>query len=342
MPVDRRDFDIVVLGATGFTGGLIAAYLAAHAPTSLRTALAGRTPSKLEEVRTRSGGGPNLVTVDATDGRALRALTARTRVLITTVGPYIVHGDPVVAACADTGTDYLDLTGESEFMDLTYLRHQARAVTTGARLVHACGFDSVPHDLGAQLAVEQLPTDVPLSVRGYVRIRGTVSGGTAASALEIMGRTRQARAAQEIRRQIEPDPEGRQVSVLTGRPGRDPDTGWWVVPMPTIDPLVVAESARQLPALRAGVLLRPFPGLREPADRRGDGRRRGRAVRRGEGRPVAEGGHSVPPTGHRTGSGAAGAGVVLRTHGRGGRRATRGVRGGGRRPRLHRDVEDDR
>jgi short subunit dehydrogenase-like uncharacterized protein len=247
MPSEPRDLDVVLLGATGFTGGLIAGYLADHAPSSVRIALAGRNPTGLEAVRSRTGSTHDLVTVDATDPAGLRALTARTRVLITTVGPYIVHGDPVVGACADTGTDYLDLTGEPEFMDLTYLKHHARAESTGARLVHACGFDSVPHDLGAQFTVDQLPEGVPVSVRGMVRMQGTFSGGTAASALEIMGRMRQGRATQSIRRQVEPEPEGRSVRIVTGRIGRDPGTGWWVVPLPTIDPLVVAESARQLP-----------------------------------------------------------------------------------------------
>jgi len=247
MPTESRDFDIVLLGATGFTGGLIADYLAREAPSAVRIALAGRDETRLEAVRAATGRGFELSVVDATDGAALRRLTARTRVLITTVGPYIVHGEPVVAACADTGTDYLDLTGEPEFADLTYLRHQARAVATGARLIHACGFDSVPHDLGAQFTVDQLPEGVPVTVRGYVRMHGTFSGGTAASAMEIMGRMRQGRSTRQVRTQVELEPEGRRVQVVGGRPGHDADTGWWVVPLPTIDPLVVTQSARQLP-----------------------------------------------------------------------------------------------
>ena len=246
MPSDPRDFDIVLLGATGFTGGLIADYLAAQAPSSVRMALAGRSLNKLEAVRARTGAALALIEVDATDAAALRALTARCRVLITTVGPYILHGDLVVAACADTGTDYLDLTGEPEFADLTYLKHHARAAQTGARLIHACGFDSIPHDLGTQFTVDQLPEGVPISVRGFVRMKGTFSGGTAASALEIMGRMRQGKTTHDIRRQIEPEPVGRTVRVVTGKVGKDADTGWWVAPMPTIDPLIVAESARQL------------------------------------------------------------------------------------------------
>lgn len=242
-----REFDIVVLGATGFAGALIADYLICHAPQPARLALAGRDRAKLEAVGARLGADVALITVDAADPEAMAAVARRTRVLITTVGPYILHGAPVVAACAEAGTDYLDLTGEPEFVDLTYLKHHARARATGARLVHACGFDSVPHDLGAQFTVDQLPHDVPLSVRGYVRASGTFSGGTVASAMEAMARLRPARATHRLRLQLDPAPPGRAVAVVTGRIGRDRDTGWWVVPMPTIDPQVVAASARALP-----------------------------------------------------------------------------------------------
>jgi len=211
MPSESRDVDIVLLGATGFTGALIADYLAANTPSAVTIAVAGRNQAKIDAVVARTRGRFGSITVDATDPVGLRNLTARSRVLITTVGPYLVHGDPVVAACADTGTDYLDLTGESEFADLTYLKHHDRAVATGARLIHACGFDSVPHDLGAQFTVDQLPEGVPLQVRGYVKMRGTFSGGTAASALEVMSRMRQARTTHAIRRQVEPDPDDRTV-----------------------------------------------------------------------------------------------------------------------------------
>jgi len=247
MPDRSKDIDIAVLGATGFTGGLIADYLRSAAPTDAHIAVVGRNTARLEQVAARPGAEVEIITVDATDPVGLRSVTERCRTLITTVGPYIVHGDPVVAACADTGTDYLDLTGEPEFVDRTYLLHHARAVQTGARLVHACGFDSIPHDLGAQFTVEQLPEDTALSVRGFMRMQGTFSGGTAASALEIMGRMRSGRVTNELRRAAEGEPEGRTVRIAQGRPGRDTDTGWWVVPLPTIDPQIVAESARLLP-----------------------------------------------------------------------------------------------
>ena len=242
-----REFDIIVLGATGFVGELIADYLTSHAPAAARLALAGRNRAKLEAVAGRLGTDAALITVDASDPEAMAAVAGRTRVLITTVGPYILHGGPVVAACAEAGTDYLDLTGEPEFVDLTYLKHHARAVATGARLVHACGFDSIPHDLGAQFTVEQLPQDVPLTVRGYVRASATFSGGTVASALQIMSRMRSGRATRALRRALDHDPPGRTTRIVTGRIGRDADTGWWVVPLPTLDPLIVTASARLLP-----------------------------------------------------------------------------------------------
>ena len=222
MPSETRDFDIVLLGATGFTGGLIAEYLAANATSAVRVALAGRNRTKLEAVRKRTGVESEVVIVDATDAAALREPDRRSRVLVTTVGPYLVHGDPVVAACADTGTDYLDLTGEPEFVDLTYLKHHARAEATGARLIHACGFESVPHDLGAQFTVDQLPEGVPLRVRGYLRMHGTFSGGTVASALEVLSRMRQGRTTHDIRTEVEPEPEGRSVGHRhrQGRQGR--------------------------------------------------------------------------------------------------------------------------
>jgi short subunit dehydrogenase-like uncharacterized protein len=243
----RREFDITVLGATGFTGGLIAAYLAEHAPDTTRIALAGRNNAKLETLRSRIGAEFDLVTVDSSQPAAMLLVAERTRVLISTVGPYVIHGGAVVAACADAGTDYLDLTGEPEFVDLTYLKHHARAVHTGARLVHACGFDSIPHDLGAQFTVEHLPEGVPLAVSGYVHAHGTFSGGTAASALEIMARHRAGRAAHRVRGEVEPLPGDRRARVVPGRIGLDKESGSWVVPLPTIDPLVVTQSARQLP-----------------------------------------------------------------------------------------------
>ena len=143
----------------------------------------------------------------------MRAVAESTRVVATTAGPYLRFGEPLVAACAHAGTDYADLTGEPEFVDRMYVRHHAEAVATGARIVHACGFDSVPHDLGALFTVQQLPEGVPLVVRGFVRAGGRPSAGTFHSAVNAFGRLRQAGSAHLERRRIEPRSERRVSSV---------------------------------------------------------------------------------------------------------------------------------
>src|SRR5215210_6849647 len=186
---DQRPLDIVLFGATGFTGGLTAEYLARNAPEGTRWALAGRNPDKLAGVRERLAAiDPacaelELLEADSGDADSLRAVAESTHVVATTVGPYVELGEPLVAACAQAGTDYADITGEPEFVDRMYVRHHATAVATGARLVHACGFDSIPHDLGVLFTVELLPEGVPLTVRGFVSAGGRPSAGTFHSAV---------------------------------------------------------------------------------------------------------------------------------------------------------------
>jgi short subunit dehydrogenase-like uncharacterized protein len=167
-------------------------------------------------------------------------------VLITTVGPYINYGEPVVAACAAAGTDYVDLTGEPEFVDLMWLRHNEQAESSGARLVHSCGFDSIPYDLGVLFTVAQLPEGAPISISGYGRVGATFSGGTYHSAIHIMGRLRQGAKVARERNAKEPRPSGRRVRLVAGRPHRSDEAGGWAAPVPTIDPQHVLRSARAL------------------------------------------------------------------------------------------------
>ncbi|WP_244931466.1 saccharopine dehydrogenase NADP-binding domain-containing protein [Nocardioides sp. W7] len=242
------DLDLVLFGATGFTGALTGEYLARNAPTGLRWALAGRNPEKLAAERDRLGVEVELLHADVTDPASLADLVARTKVVISTVGPYLEYGEPLVAACAEAGTDYVDLTGEPEFVDRMYVAHHATAQRTGARIVHACGFDSIPHDLGAFYTVQELAAAGPVTVRGVVRAGGTFSGGTFHSALEQFARARQLREAAAARRRAEPRPEGRSSRAVGGKPHRDPVLGFWLVPLPTIDPFVVARSGAALPS----------------------------------------------------------------------------------------------
>jgi short subunit dehydrogenase-like uncharacterized protein len=245
----ERRFDVVVFGATGFTGALTAEYLAAHAPSDLRWALAGRNRDKLEAVRAQLGPAAQsleLLHADVTEPDSIRAVAEATKVVITTVGPYIEYGEPLVAACARAGTDYVDLTGEPEFVDRMYLGYHEQAQQSGARIVHSCGFDSIPYDLGTLFTVEQLPSDTPIHVDCFVRVGGTFSGGTYHSALHIMGRLRQGAQVGRERRRREGDPSGRRVKGRSGQPHHEATVGAWVVPFPTIDPQTVLRSARAL------------------------------------------------------------------------------------------------
>jgi short subunit dehydrogenase-like uncharacterized protein len=247
-----RPYDLVLFGATGFAGKLTARYLAEHAPRDCRWALAGRNIGKLEGVRAELAGidpaltDLPLITVDAGDASALREVAENTRVVITTVGPYIWYGEPVVAACAAAGTDYVDLTGEPEFVDTMYVRHHAAAVESGARIVHACGFDSIPHDIGAYYTLLQLPVDVPVTINGYVEVDAAFSGGTFHSAVTAFSRGRKMAAAARARRNAEGRVTSRTVHAGPGRPGRAAATNGWALPMPTVDPQIVGRSARSV------------------------------------------------------------------------------------------------
>ncbi|RAG81009.1 saccharopine dehydrogenase [Streptacidiphilus pinicola] len=251
-----REYDLVLFGATGFTGGLTAEYLARQVPEGCRWAVAGRNRAKLEALRERLGL-PELpvLVADSADPAALAEVARAARVVVTTVGPYQRYGEPLVAACADAGTDYVDLTGEPEFVDTMYNRYHARAVASGARMVHACGFDSVPHDLGVLFTVGELgrvtgreELDGPVGVEGYVRVSGTFSGGTFASTLTAFSRPVQMSQAAKARRLLEPPPAGRKVHGLAVGPRWSKDARAWAVPMPAIDQQVILRSAAALPA----------------------------------------------------------------------------------------------
>lgn len=183
-------YDIVVYGATGFTGQLVAEYLTQHykSDRTLKWAMAGRSLGKLKAVRDAIGapGNTPLIVADASDAASLRAMAEQTMSVITTVGPYQLYGEQLLAACAATGTDYFDLCGEPIWMRQMIDRYEAAAKESGARIVFSCGFDSVPFELGTFFVQEEAKRvfGAPAArVKGRVRdMRGTLSGGTAASA----------------------------------------------------------------------------------------------------------------------------------------------------------------
>ena len=229
MTAPDREHDIVLYGATGFVGKLTAQYLAA-AGGGARIALAGRSSDRLLAVRDSLGEAAQswpLIVADASQPSSLNSLAASTRVVITTVGPYLLYGLPLVAACAAAGTDYADLTGEPLFIRKAIDLHHKQAADTGARIVHACGFDSIPSDLTVFALYRQAERDGTgqLGDTNYVvrRFAGGMSGGTVASMVEL---TREASLDPEARRLLN-DPY--TLSPDRGAEpefGRQPDARW--------------------------------------------------------------------------------------------------------------------
>ena len=204
-----RDFDLILFGATGFTGQLVAEYLrSTRAP--LRWAIAGRNRDKLEAL----GLGVPVVIADALDAQAVRALAERTTAVCTTTGPYARYGSALVAACADAGTHYCDLTGEVQWMRRMIDQHHARAKATGARIVHTCGFDSIPSDLGTwatqQAFIARFGAPAHKVTALYGEQSGGLSGGTVASGVETAREAGADRAIAQLLSNpyaLDPDPE---------------------------------------------------------------------------------------------------------------------------------------
>jgi short subunit dehydrogenase-like uncharacterized protein len=236
-----RTHDVAVYGASGFVGRLLAAHLATHAPAGTRIALAGRDRGRLEQVRAGlppAGRDWDVVVADSTDPASLAALAGSTRVLATTVGPYARYGLPVAEACARAGTHYADLTGEVLFVRAAIDRTDAVARDSGARIVHACGFDSIPSDLGTLLLAERAAADGAgglHEVRLAASMRGGFSGGTIDSARGQLAAVRSDPAARRLAADpyaLSPDRDAEPATRQppdAGPPARTAD-GRWTAP----------------------------------------------------------------------------------------------------------------
>jgi short subunit dehydrogenase-like uncharacterized protein len=243
MTQNEREFDLVVVGATGFTGSLVAEYLCEHygAGADLRWAIAGRNERKLESLKEQLGESAadmSLIVADSLDDDAMTRLAERTAVVLTTVGPYARYGSSLVSACAAAGTHYCDLAGEVQWIRRMIDEHHERAQASGARIVHCCGFDSIPMDIGAwnlQQEAMRRHGDYCRSITLHVRaIKGAASGGTMASMMNVM---REARADRSIARllarpySLNPDPEVRGPDRGDQRGVRHDATGdTWTAP----------------------------------------------------------------------------------------------------------------
>lgn len=252
-----REHDVVIFGATGFVGKLTAAYLAGHAPAGTRIALAGRSRAKLEEARAALGAPAAkwpLVVADSLDDAAMAELARSTRVVATTVGPYHRYGLPLVLACAAEGTHYADLTGEVLFMRRSIDAAQDAAAASGARIVHTCGFDSIPSDLGVLLLAEHAREAGIGELEDTSLVVTAMSGGASGGTIDSMrGQLDEARANPASRkvmfdpyslspdRAAEPDlgTERDPMGVV-----RDPGLGGYLAPfvMGTVNSRVVRRS----------------------------------------------------------------------------------------------------
>lgn len=252
-----RKYRITLFGATGFTGGLTAHYLARHLPADTVWALAGRDLAKLEAVRSTLPASqaqpPELLQADVYDSKSLEQLARNSQVIITTVGPYSLYGENLVRACAEHGTHYCDLTGEPEFNGKVFTRYHNRARETGAALLCSCGFDTVPADIGAYYTVREMesrlggPIQHPLTMRGAASASADVSGGTWQSALTVMARPLEnhnaLKQAEEVLDQTYPS----NAKLLPLIPGYSKDLQGFLAPLPTLDGFMIIRSARGLP-----------------------------------------------------------------------------------------------
>ncbi len=250
-----RSHDIVVFGATGFTGRLVAEHLATRGADAGAWAIAGRSADKLAGLAEELDLDVPQLVVDAGDPDQVATMAASTRVVCTTVGPYARFGEPVVRACAETGTDYVDLTGEPQWIRRMIDAHHDTAVASGARIVHCCGFDSIPSDLGtafAQQTMHQLHGTYASRVRLRVKgARGGASGGTLASMVQIM---EEAAADDEVARFVDDPysllPAGERVGPHVGRrtlPDYDETFSSWTAPF--VMEMVNAKIVRRSNAL---------------------------------------------------------------------------------------------
>ena len=245
-----RVHDVVIYGATGFTGELVASYFAEHVPLHQTSwALAGRNREKLAAVRDRltriqpACARLPLLVASTDDRAALSALAMNARVVVTTVGPFARHGAPLFRACAEHGADYIDSTGEFSFVRAMRERHGRDAEESGCIMVSCCGVDSIPTDLGLFFTLRELRArgiEGPVDVEGLFEVRARPSGGTWNSMLSALGELRAAPPNVPP-----PEANGRSVRRAPERPHRDRELGW-VVPFTTIDPEIALRSAAAL------------------------------------------------------------------------------------------------
>lgn len=250
----ERQYDVVLYGASGFTGKQTVQYFATHAPAGqVRWAIAGRNRQKLEAVKAEfvpPSQAVDILVADSHDSQALDQIAAQTQVVLNTAGPFALYGNAIVAACVQRRTHYVDITGETPWVRDLIDRHQAQAAADGTRIIPCCGFDSVPSDLGTYLVVRQIQRDLGLpcqQVKGYFQAFGGFNGGTLASGFNLSdsGRWHQVQQPFLLNPPGEHSPEDIERNRDPLTPAYDPEIGAWVAPffMGPINTRVVRRSS---------------------------------------------------------------------------------------------------
>jgi short subunit dehydrogenase-like uncharacterized protein len=241
--LSERAYDIVVFGATGFTGELVARYLAQWIPEGRRWAIAGRNAERLEEVRRgllelNAKCDVGLVIADLDRPESLAEMARQTRVVLTTVGPYMDYGEAVLRASVEGGAHHFDITGEPDFIEIARTRYHETAVSKKLCIVHACGFGSLPPDAGAFFTAQQLPAQAEKAVRAYIDTNARPSGGTVRSILRAAAKGR----LSLLRELTRPVGKPARLPRLKARIHRIRELGAWAVPTPVVDAWIVEQS----------------------------------------------------------------------------------------------------
>lgn len=239
-----RKYDIILFGATGFTGTLIANYISMHTQQEAITwAIAGRDTSKLAHIASSlpEANRPDIIIADIKDAGSLGIMAAQCKILMNAVGPFNWYGRDVVKACIDHGSHYLDITGEPSFVADIYNHYYDEAVKKEVCIVNCCGFDSIPADYAAWLTAKKLPLQEPKAIRSYIWTNAMFSGGTLTTAIQALHMEVQKTS---VKTKIPRHPDAPKVPLKIHK---NKDIKLWAIPMPVVDPHIVKRSAHRLP-----------------------------------------------------------------------------------------------
>jgi short subunit dehydrogenase-like uncharacterized protein len=236
-------YDIILFGATGFTGQITAKYLSEHASKeNIKWAIAGRDQEKLLHLATNlNENTPAIITADVNDYKSLCQMTSQGHIIMNAAGPFSRYGKKVVQACIESSTHYLDITGEPSFIADIYNSYFDQAMAQKSCIVNCCGFDSIPADYAAWLTAKKLPQNEPKSLKSFIRTNATFSGGTLTTAIEALHQETQNKS---IKTKLKRHPDAPRIPLKIHY---SKEIGAWAIPMPVVDPHIVKRSAYRLP-----------------------------------------------------------------------------------------------